>query len=196
MALMGIGIGTGENRIEDAVLGALRSPLLNDFDLTTAKNLLINITCGKNDQGLTMDELKEINARIADYTGNVNKFKTGLVWETDPAIGDQVKITAIATGFKVNDLSKITKTDLGNLIVIGKDFKFEKRNMVGAEEVSLPDLPVGMNMIGYNAADNVKRFHFDADKKPVLVVDFGQSIGELESVPAIKRMVRQDKENN
>ena len=51
-------------------------------------------------------------------------------------------------------------------------------------------------MIGYNAADNVKRFHFDADKKPVLVVDFGQSIGELESVPAIKRMVRQDKENN
>ena len=196
MALMGIGIGTGENRIEDAVLGALRSPLLNDFDLTTAKNLLINITCGKNDQGLTMDELKEINARIADYTGNVNKFKTGLVWETDPAIGDQVKITAIATGFKVNDLSKITKTDLGNLIVIGKDFKFEKRNMVGAEEVSLPDLPVGMNMIGYNAADNVKRFHFDADKKPVLVVDFGQSIGELESVPAIKRMVRQDKDNN
>ena len=179
-----------------ALMGALRSPLLNDFDLTTAKNLLINITCGKNDQGLTMDELKEINARIADYTGNVNKFKTGLVWETDPAIGDQVKITAIATGFKVNDLSKITKTDLGNLIVIGKDFKFEKRNMVGAEEVSLPDLPVGMNMIGYNAADNVKRFHFDADKKPVLVVDFGQSIGELESVPAIKRMVRQDKDNN
>ncbi|MBQ8061231.1 MAG: cell division protein FtsZ [Bacteroidales bacterium] len=196
MALMGIGTGSGENRIEDAVLGALRSPLLNDFDLTTAKNLLINITCGKNDKGLTMDELKEINARIADYTGNVNKFKTGLVWETDPEIGDQVKITAIATGFKVNDLSKITKTDLGNLIVIGKDFKFEKRNMVGAEEVSLPDLPVGMNMIGYNAADNVKRFHFDPDHKPVLVVDFGQSIGELESVPAIKRVVRQEKENN
>ena len=145
MALMGCGTGTGENRIEDAVQGALRSPLLNDFDLTTAKNLLINITCGKNERGLTMDELKEINAKIAEYTGNVNKFKTGLVWETDPEIGDQVKITAIATGFKVNDLSKITKTDLGNLIIIGKDFKFEKQNMVGAEEVTLTDLPSGMD---------------------------------------------------
>jgi cell division protein FtsZ len=196
MALMGCGVGTGENRIEEAVQGALRSPLLNDFDLTTAKNLLVNITCGKNERGLTMDDLKEINARIADYTGNVNKFKTGLVWETDPEIGDQVKITAIATGFKVNDLSKITKTELGNLIIIDKHFKFEKKNQVGAEEVTLTDLPSGMNMIGYNAADNVKRFHFDSDRKPVLVVEYGQSIGELESVPAIKRMVRQEKENN
>ena len=53
-----------------------------------------------------------------------------------------------------------------------------------------------MNMIGYNAADNVKRYHFDSDKKPVLAVEYGQSIGELESVPAIKRTVRQEKENN
>ena len=195
MALMGCGIGSGENRIEEAVQGALHSPLLNDFDLTTAKNLLINITCGKNEKGLTMDDLKEINAKIADYTGNVNKFKTGLVWETDPEVGDQVKITAIATGFKVNDLSKITKTDLGNLIIIGKDFKFEKKNMVGAEETDLTDLPSGMKMIGYNAADNVKRFNFDQDEKPTLVVKYGESIGEKENVPAIKRMVRQDKEN-
>jgi len=193
MALMGCGVGSGDNRLEEAVLGALHSPLLNDFDLTTAKNLLINITCGKNEQGLKMDDLKEINAKIADYTGNVNKFKTGLVWEDDPSIGDQVKITAIATGFKVNDLSKITKADLGNLIIIGKDFKFEKKNMVGAEEINLPS---GMNMIGYNAADNVKRYRFDPDAKPALVVEYGQSIGELESVPAIKRTVKQEKENN
>ncbi len=196
MALMGCGIGSGENRLEEAVQGALRSPLLNDFDLTTAKNLLINITCGKNDQGLKMDDLKEINARIADYTGNVNKFKTGLVWETDPSIGDQVKITAIATGFKVNDLSKITKTDLGNLIVIGKDFKFERQNLVGAEAINIPELPRGLNIIGYNAADNVKRYHFDSERKPALAVEYGQSIGELENVPAIKRTVRQEKEKN
>ena len=196
MALMGVGTGSGENRIEEAVQGALRSPLLNDFDLTTARNLLINITCGKNEKGLTMDDLKEINARIADYTGDVNKFKTGLVWEDDPEIGDTLKITAIATGFKVNDLSKIAKADLGNLIIIGKDFKFERPIAASVEENSLSDLPSGMNMIGYNAADNVKRFHFDVDRKPALVVEYGNSIGELESVPAIKRMIRQEKEMN
>ena len=196
MALMGCGVGKGENRIEEAVQGALKSPLLNDFDLTTAKSLLINITSGKNEKGLTMDELKEINARIADYTGNANKFKTGIVWDTDPEIGDQIKITAIATGFKVNDLSKITRTDLGNLIIINKDFKFEKSFHTAMEENDASDLHGRMNMIGYNATDNVKRFRFDPEKKPALVVEYGESIGELENVPALKRTTKPDKENN
>lgn len=193
MALMGCGIGTGENRIEDAVIGALQSPLLNDFDLKTAKNLLVNITCGKNEQGLKMDDLAAINAKIDEYTGKINKFKTGLVWETDPSVGDQVKITAIATGFKVNDLSRISKNDLGNIIIIGKDFKYEKSpETTTADQVS--GLDQKLNTIGFNAADNVKRYHFDQDNKPVLVVEPGQSVSELEGVPAIKRAVRQEKE--
>ena len=189
MALMGCGTGTGENRIEDAVIGALQSPLLNDFDLKTAKSLLVNITCGKNEKGLTMDDLAAINAKIDEYTGKVNKFKTGLVWETDPSVGDQIKITAIATGFRVNDLSRITKNDLGNIIMIGKDFKYVK-----SPDNDKEDIGSGLDTIGFNAADNVKRYHFDQDRKPVLVVEPGQSVSELESVPAIKRAVRQEKE--
>ena len=193
MALMGCGTGTGENRIEDAVIGALQSPLLNDFDLKTAKCLLVNITCGKNEKGLTMDDLAAINAKIDEYTGKVNKFKTGLVWETDPSVGDQVKITAIATGFRVNDLSRITKNDLGNIIMIGKDFKYVKSPDNDKEDLG-SGLDQRLNTIGFNAADNVKRYHFDQDRKPVLVVEPGQSVSELESVPAIKRAVRQEKE--
>ena len=193
MALMGCGTGTGENRIEDAVIGALQSPLLNDFDLKTAKSLLVNITCGKNEKGLTMDDLAAINAKIDEYTGKVNKFKTGLVWETDPSVGDQIKITAIATGFRVNDLSRITKNDLGNIIMIGKDFKYVKGPDNDKEDIG-SGLDQRLNTIGFNAADNVKRYHFDQDRKPVLVVEPGQSVSELESVPAIKRAVRQEKE--
>ena len=193
MALMGCGTGTGENRIEDAVIGALQSPLLNDFDLKTAKSLLVNITCGKNEKGLTMDDLAAINAKIDEYTGKVNKFKTGLVWETDPSVGDQVKITAIATGFRVNDLSRITKNDLGNIILIGTDFKYVKGPDNDKEDIG-SGLDQRLNTIGFNAADNVKRYHFDQDRKPVLVVEPGQSVSELESVPAIKRAVRQEKE--
>ncbi len=193
MALMGCGTGTGENRIEDAVIGALQSPLLNDFDLKTAKSLLVNITCGKNEKGLTMDDLAAINAKIDEYTGKVNKFKTGLVWETDPSVGDQIKITAIATGFRVNDLSRITKNDLGNIIMIGKDFKYVKSPDNDKEDIG-SGLDQRLNTIGFNAADNVKRYHFDQDRKPVLVVEPGQSVSELESVPAIKRAVRQEKE--
>ncbi len=192
MALMGCGTGTGKNRIEDAVKGALQSPLLNDFDLKTAKSLLINITCGKNDKGLTMDDLSEINHKISEYTGNVKKFKTGLVWMTEPEIGDKIQITAIATGFKVNDLKKMTRADLGNTIQIGKDFKFERQPLPDPEEEI--NLTGKVNIIGYNTSDNVKRFHFDPDKKPALTVEHGQSLAELERIPAIKRADRQEKE--
>ncbi len=192
MALMGCGTGTGKNRIEDAVKGALQSPLLNDFDLKTAKSLLINITCGKNDKGLTMDDLSEINHKISEYTGNVKKFKTGLVWMTDPEIGDKIQITAIATGFKVNDLRKIARADLGNMILIGKDFKFERQTLPEPEDEI--NLTGKVKIIGYNTSDNVKRFHFDPDKKPSLAVEHGQNIAELERVPAIKRADRSEKE--
>lgn len=192
MALMGCGTGSGKNRIEDAVKGALQSPLLNDFDLKTAKSLLINITCGKNDKGLTMDDLSEINHKISEYTGNVKKFKTGLVWMTDPEIGDKIQITAIATGFKVNDLRKIARTDLGNMILIGKDFKFERQPLPEPEDEI--NLTGNVKIIGYNTSDNVKRFHFDPDKKPSLAVEHGQNIAELERVPAIKRADRSEKE--
>lgn len=192
MALMGCGTGSGKNRIEDAVKGALQSPLLNDFDLKTAKSLLINITCGKNDKGLTMDDLSEINHKISEYTGNVKKFKTGLVWMTDPEIGDKIQITAIATGFKVNDLRKIARTDLGNMILIGKDFKFERQPLPEPEDEI--NLTGKVKIIGYNTSDNVKRFHFDPDKKPSLAVEHGQNIAELERVPAIKRADRSEKE--
>ena len=192
MALMGCGTGSGKNRIEDAVKGALQSPLLNDFDLKTAKSLLINITCGKNDKGLTMDDLSEINHKISEYTGNVKKFKTGLVWMTDPEIGDKIQITAIATGSKVNDLRKIARTDLGNMILIGKDFKFERQPLPEPEDEI--NLTGKVKIIGYNTSDNVKRFHFDPDKKPSLAVEHGQNIAELERVPAIKRADRSEKE--
>lgn len=192
MALMGCGTGSGKNRIEDAVKGALQSPLLNDFDLKTAKSLLINITCGKNDNGLTMDDLSEINHKISEYTGNVKKFKTGLVWMTDPEIGDKIQITAIATGFKVNDLRKIARTDLGNMILIGKDFKFERQPLPEPEDEI--NLTGKVKIIGYNTSDNVKRFHFDPDKKPSLAVEHGQNIAELERIPAIKRADRSEKE--
>ena len=196
MALMGCGSGRGENRIEDAVKGALESPLLNDFDLKTAKNLMVNITSGNNEKGLTMDDLAAINAKIAEYTGNVNKFKTGLVWETDPSIGDEVRITAIATGFKVNDLTKIARVDLGNLIVIDRHFRYIKPQAGPGEETSLPEMPEGVKVIGFNSGDNVKRYHFDADEKPVLILEPGQSKAELEHIPAIKRKIRTEKENH
>lgn len=192
MALMGCGVGKGKNRIEDAVKGALKSPLLNDFNLTTAKNLLINITAGRNKDGLTMDEMKEIDKKIEEYTGNVKKFKTGMVWVDDPEIGDEIQITAIATGFVVDDLAKIAKEDL-DIILIDKDFKYEKQSTLQQEDDTYRNDGVVDISIDERQSDNRRKFHFDEDNKPVLVVEDGKDISSLLNIPAARRQKKVQK---
>ena len=187
MALMGCGTGKGEYRIEQAVKQAFESPLLNDFDLKTAKKVLVNITVGKNESGLKMNQLSEVNEKISEYTGGANNFKSGLVWDDDPEFGDTIRITAIATGFKLNSLID-PKESLGNLIIIGKDFTYDRREVSKKEGISLfGDSDEDKNIIGFNNAENTRRFKFDPDLKPALLVDEGQSLAELEATPAIRR---------
>ncbi len=195
MALMGCGIGTGKDRIEDAVRGALDSPLLNDFDLSTAKNMLLNITVGRNEEGLKMDGLNEIDRLIEKYAGNVNRFKRGIVYEDDKDFGDQIRITVIATGFSYKDLSKIIDVSLGNIVIINEDFVYKPRYQEPGEEIDLPE-PAGVfRKIGYNKGENERRFHFSENDKPVLLVDLKANMAQLENTPAIKRMVKAERES-
>ncbi len=185
MALMGCGTGTGNERLEQAVKGALESPLLNDFDLKTAKSLLVNVTCGRNDKGLKMDDIKTISELISKHTGGSRTFKQGLVYDDNPDVGDKIQITVIAVGFKMN-LVGITGADLGKLIMIDKDFVYDP----GAEtkgEMVLPDVDITINKVGYSTTENVRKFHFE--EKPVLL-DAAQSKSELEGVAAIRRALR------
>ena len=183
MALMGCGTGTGENRIEDAVRLALESPLLNDFDLTTAKNVLVNITVGNNEQGMTMSELAQVSKLIKEYTGTANNFKNGIVYEDDPEFGDRVNITVIATGFKMSML--LPMNDLGNIILIDHDFEYNKE--VHALEHGIEMSEVRSQKIGYNNADVRKRLIFEDGCKPDLLVAEGMKRSELEITAAIRR---------
>lgn len=186
MALMGIGEGRGKKRIEDAVKSAFESPLLNDFDLKTAKNVLINITVASSDKGLKMDEMDHLNDLIDEYTGGANNFKRGLIYNNDPDADDTIRITAIATGFK---FTKLLGPDIkkGNLIVVGKDFRFEDSNLVAFGE--LEDLQEE-RQIGFNIKENSRTFRFDPDAAPALLVREDQDLSDLENTPAIRRILR------
>lgn len=186
MALMGCGTGSGANRIEEAVKGALESPLLNDFDLKSCKNMLINITVGNNEQGLKMNELNKVTELICEYTGKVNKSKRGIIYDDSPDWGDKISITVIATGFKMN-LIGITGSDLGKLILIDNNFKYNPGFDTENGEIILPEENIQINKIGFNTMENVRRFHFDSDNKPILILEPGASKAELEDVSAIKR---------
>lgn len=187
MALMGCGSGTGESRLEDAVKEALESPLLNDFDLKTSKNVLVNITTGKNEMGLRMNELSQLNAMINEYTGNANNFKRGLIWDEDPEVGDKVTITVIATGFNFGGLDRMTPRALGNIIMINEDFKYDRTSL--RDEIELQDVPNSIK-IGYNTSANVRTFNFSQEQKPIMILSPNQRIADIENVAAIRRAAK------
>ncbi len=94
-ALMGIGIGTGENRAVDAATNAINNPLLEDARIEGAKGILINITGGED---LSLSEYDEV---IKIVTANADEDALIIPGQTiNPLFEDQVQVTVVATGFK------------------------------------------------------------------------------------------------
>ncbi len=95
VAIMGSGSAEGENRAKHAVETALASPLLNDNYIRGAKNILLNITSGKEE--ILMDEISEITDYIQQEAGLTAEIIWGL--GNDPSLGNNINITLVATGF-------------------------------------------------------------------------------------------------
>ena len=93
-ALMGIGTASGENRAVDAAKAAISSPLL-ERTIDGAKGIIISVT-GSDDLGLLeINEAAQIISDAADPDANI-------IWGTsiNSEMGDEVRITVIATGFE------------------------------------------------------------------------------------------------
>jgi cell division protein FtsZ len=93
MAIMGIGIASGENRALEAAQRAISHPLLEDISISGAKGVLMNITSNTD---LTMEEMTEASDRIYDEVGE----DADIIWGTavDDSIGNEMRVTVIATG--------------------------------------------------------------------------------------------------
>ncbi len=92
-ALMGIGTASGENRATEAARGAVSSPLL-ETSIEGATGILLNITGGADIGLFEVNEAAEVVTGAADANANVI---FGAV--IDDAMGDEVRVTVIATGF-------------------------------------------------------------------------------------------------
>ncbi|MGH6914779.1 MAG: cell division protein FtsZ, partial [Geminicoccales bacterium] len=92
-ALMAIGRGTGEARTVDAARAAIESPLL-EMSIDGATGVLYNITGGADLGMVELDEAARVIAESADPDANIIFGAT-----IDEAMGKEVKITLIATGF-------------------------------------------------------------------------------------------------
>lgn len=92
-ALLGIGVGVGENRAQMAARAAISSPLL-DLSIEGAKGVLFNVTGGTNLTMFEVDEAARIISNAADTDANII---FGSV--VNEEVSDQIRITVIATGF-------------------------------------------------------------------------------------------------
>ena len=102
VAIMGMGQASGQGRALKAIENALASPLLNSNDITGAKSILINISSGRGENELTMDELGEITDFMYETASEDALIIRGL--SQDESLGDKICVTVIATGFPSNNI--------------------------------------------------------------------------------------------
>jgi cell division protein FtsZ len=149
-ALMGIGIGTGENRAQEAARAAINSPLL-ELSIDGAKGVLFNVS-GSAD--LTMLEINEAANIITESIDPNAKVIFGAVVD-DTIRKGEIQITVVATGFDaerlespIEKLSRITiedhrkKEKTENKIVFPE--KFETSKMIIEEKIP-PKPPRSVN---------------------------------------------------
>jgi cell division protein FtsZ len=93
MAIMGIGIGSGENRAVEAAERAISHPLLEDIPIAGAKGVLMNITSTSD---MEFEEVAEASEYIHGEVGE----DAEIFWGTavDDSLGDEMRVTVIATG--------------------------------------------------------------------------------------------------
>ncbi|MCV6588451.1 MAG: cell division protein FtsZ [Marinobacterium sp.] len=93
MAMMGTGVGTGEDRALVAAEAAIKSPLLEDIDLKGASGLLVNITAGLD---LSLGEFSEVGSLVEEYASDEATIVVGTV--IDPELSEELRVTVVATG--------------------------------------------------------------------------------------------------
>ena len=128
-ALMGIGVGDGENRAVDAAKMAINSPLL-ETSIDGAKGILLNISGSSDLSIFEVNEAAEIISEAADPDANII-FGSVI----DESLGDKVQITVVATGF--NSSAK-------SVPEFGKTTTTSRPASTTNSNSGIPDIPVFM----------------------------------------------------
>jgi cell division protein FtsZ len=147
LALMGTGVASGEHKAIEAAQNAISSPLLDEISIAGATGILINITGSSN---LTLYEVNEAATLIKEEADEEANIIFGSV--IDDSMGDEVRVTVIATGFQQ------------------RDARLETPEARGVTKVQwMPITPIkewGGNKSSNDLDDPPSRFHVTVPKRP------------------------------
>ncbi|XGC80257.1 cell division protein FtsZ [Bdellovibrio bacteriovorus] len=110
IAIMGTGAAKGDNRAVEAATAAISSPLLENVKIDGATGIIINVTGGSD---LSLYEVNEASTLITEAAHEDAEIIFGAV--IDESMGDEVRVTVIATGFDshevklVNDMAQVNQ---------------------------------------------------------------------------------------
>ena len=104
-AIMAMGRASGDHRVEKAILNALDSPLLYGNDIGKAKRILFNIY-SSDEHSIFVRELQEIDEFFEQLDPNID-----VIWgtATDDSLGEDAKVTILATGLEDDLRSEVQK---------------------------------------------------------------------------------------
>ncbi len=107
MAMMGSGSASGEDRARKAAEAAVNCPLLDDFHLTGAKGILVNITAGLD---LGIGEFDEVGTTVKEFAREDATVVVGTV--IDPEMHDELRVTVVATGLGEEEEVEISRPEM------------------------------------------------------------------------------------
>ena len=119
-AIMGTGSATGENRAREAAERAIACPLLEDINLQGARGILVNITAA--DMGIA--EFDEVGNIVHEFGSEDAIIKIGTA--IDPELGDEIKVTVVATGMGQQNAAIQAPIKLAVKAVATQDINYEK----------------------------------------------------------------------
>ena len=93
LAMMAHSCASGEDRAQKVAQSVLSHPLLEGFELSNAKGLLVNVTANSS---ISANEYKLIGEMIQKAASNAESIVSGLVF--DDEVGDEVRVTVVASG--------------------------------------------------------------------------------------------------
>ena len=101
-ALMGIGIGSGEERVIEAARKAIYSPLL-ETTIDGAEDVIVNVTGGLD---MTLIEAEEASESVNQAAGHGVNIWLGT--SIDESMKDEIRVTVVATGVKEDKVDKVS----------------------------------------------------------------------------------------
>lgn len=114
VAIMNVGQAGGEQRITKAIDNALNSPLANANDVHGAKRVLLQFYCSR-EHAILMNEIEQINEFVKTVGSDVE-----VQWgaSIDDTLGEDVRVTIIATGYEVSDIPVLDGVEIPGRIPI------------------------------------------------------------------------------